>query len=95
MAGQVAPVECGQTTVRGQTRVILSRIDQLLADAGTTKHKLLSASVWLADIRTFDEMNLAWNDWIPAAEPPARATVEARLALPSYLVEIAVVAAIE
>ncbi len=79
--------------VTGQTRAILARIDQRLAEAGTDKSKLLSASVWLADIATFDDMNAARDEWVDRANPPARATVEAKLASPNYLVEIAVIAA--
>lgn len=94
LAGQVAPRESKETTVAGQTRVILAQIDQLLAQAGTSKHKLLSVSIWLADMGTFSEMNSVWDQWVPADATPARATVEARLALPEYRVEIAAVVAV-
>ena len=76
-----------------QTVEILAALDGHLAAAGTDKSKLLSASIWLADIATFDEMNRAWDAWIDMANLPARATVEARLASPDYKVEIAVIAA--
>jgi enamine deaminase RidA (YjgF/YER057c/UK114 family) len=76
-----------------QTREVLALIDQHLAAAGTDKSKLLSASIWLVDIGTFDEMNRAWDEWVDMANLPARATVEARLAAPAYKVEIAVIAA--
>ena len=89
----MAHPEAQETTVAGQTRWVLSRIDQLLAEAGSSRRKLLSVSVWLADITTFAEMNAAWDQWIPADATPVRATVEARLALPEFLVEIAAIAA--
>jgi enamine deaminase RidA (YjgF/YER057c/UK114 family) len=76
-----------------QTRDILARIDEQLAAAGTDKSNLLSATIWLVDIGTFDEMNRAWDEWVDMANLPARATVEARLAAPAYKVEIAVIAA--
>jgi enamine deaminase RidA (YjgF/YER057c/UK114 family) len=79
--------------VRGQTRAVLERIDQRLAEAGTDKSKILSVQVWLADISTFEEMNEVYDQWVDQGNPPARATVEARLASPDYLVEIAVIAA--
>ncbi len=79
--------------VRAQTEAILRRIDERLAAAGTDKSKLLSATIWLADIGTFDDMNAAWDAWVDRGNPPARATVEARLAAPAYKVEIAVIAA--
>jgi enamine deaminase RidA (YjgF/YER057c/UK114 family) len=77
-------------SVGEQTRQILAKIDRLLALAGSDKTKLLKANIWLSDIRRFDEMNAVWDEWVPAGQPPARATVEARLAGPGYLVEIMV-----
>jgi enamine deaminase RidA (YjgF/YER057c/UK114 family) len=93
LAGQVAPDEANETTVAGQTRLALAEIDRLLSAAGTSKANLLSASIWLANIGTFDEMNAVWDSWVTPGSTPARATVEARLAGPEYLVEIAVIAA--
>ncbi|MEO8485766.1 MAG: RidA family protein [Betaproteobacteria bacterium] len=92
VSGQVpdtlhAPVEI-------QTREILAKIDRLLHEAGTDKSKLLTASVWLADITTFDEMNRPWEAWLAPGAAPARATVEARIANPGYRVEIACSAAL-
>jgi len=91
LAGQVAddPVP----SVADQTRQILVKIDRLLAEVGSEKTKILSANVWLSDIRTFEEMNKVWDEWVAAGNAPARATVEAALARPPILVEIMVVAA--
>jgi enamine deaminase RidA (YjgF/YER057c/UK114 family) len=94
LAGQVAPREAQESSVAGQTRLILAQIDQLLAEAGTSKQNLLSVNIWLASMDTFAEMNSVWDKWVPAGHTPARATVEARLAGPEYRVEIAAVAAI-
>jgi enamine deaminase RidA (YjgF/YER057c/UK114 family) len=91
LAGHVSKEPAG--SVRGQTEAILRRIDARLAEAGSDRSKLLSANIWLADIGTFDEMNAAWDAWVDAEHPPARATVEARLASSEYLVEISVIAA--
>ncbi len=92
VAGQVAQDRAG-SSVTEQTREILARIDALLAAAGTDKTKLLQASIWLADIGTFEEMNGVWDAWVAPGCAPARATVEAKLAAPRYAVEIAAVAA--
>jgi enamine deaminase RidA (YjgF/YER057c/UK114 family) len=81
------------TSVTEQARTILANIEAVLDQAGTDKSKLLSAQIWLADIATFDEMNAVWEAWIVPGEPPARATVESRLANPKYLIEISVIAA--
>lgn len=79
--------------VTAQTQAVLKQIDDLLSKAGTTKNRILSATIYLADMKTFADMNKAWDAWVPAHATPARATVEAKLAGPEYLVEIAVIAA--
>lgn len=81
-------------SVGDQTRQILAKIDRLLAAVGSDKTHLLKASIWLTDIRRFDEMNAVWEAWVAQGHTPARATVEARLAGPGYLVEIMVEAAV-
>jgi enamine deaminase RidA (YjgF/YER057c/UK114 family) len=91
LAGQVASDP--SAGVKGQTEQVLQKIDDLLKSAGTDKSKLLSATVYLADIRGYDEMNAAWDAWVPAGNAPGRATVEARLASPKFLVEIVAIAA--
>jgi len=81
-------------SVTEQTQQILAKIDRLLAAAGTDKSRLLKANIWLADISRFAEMNAAWDAWVDRANPPARATVEGKLAGTDYLVEIMVEAAV-
>jgi enamine deaminase RidA (YjgF/YER057c/UK114 family) len=75
-----------------QTKNVLAKIEALLAQAHSSKSQLLSANIWLSDMATFDEMNRVWEHWIDPNNPPARATVESRLAAPEYKVEIAVIA---
>ena len=82
-------------SVGEQTRQILAKIDRLLAMAGSDKTRILKANIWLTDIRRFDEMNAVWEGWVARGQPPARATVEARLAGPGYLVEIMVEATVD
>ncbi|CAN5244969.1 RidA family protein [soil metagenome] len=91
LAGQVG--EPGDDIV-AQTTTVLSEIDRLLAAAGSDKSRILMATIWLADIADFAAMNTVWDAWVDTANPPARATSEARLAAPDYHVEIIVVAAI-
>lgn len=79
--------------VRGQTRQVLAEIDRLLKLAGTDKTKVVSATIWVADIRSRDAMNEAWNAWTGGENLPGRACIEAKLADPRMLVEIAVIAA--
>ena len=91
LAGQVA--DDPTADVGGQTEQILHKIDQLLAGAGTDKTRLLSATIWIADMSTFADMNKVWDDWVSPGNTPARACVEAKLAAPQWKVEIAIIAA--
>ena len=93
LAGQVADQAKGRERERDQTKEILAAIERLLAEAGSDKTKILSATVYLADIAAFAEMNAVWDAWIPHGHAPARATVEAKLAASAYSVEIACIAA--
>ena len=79
--------------VASQTREIVAEIDRLLALAGSDKTRILRAQIWLSDIRTFDEMNAVWDEWVVPGHVPARATGEARLYAPDVKVEIIVTAA--
>jgi enamine deaminase RidA (YjgF/YER057c/UK114 family) len=78
---------------KGQTVQILAEIDRLLKLVGTDKSKVVSATIWVADIRLREAMNEAWNVWTGGDNLPGRACIEAKLADPRALVEIAVVAA--
>ena len=91
LAGQVGePHE----DVAAQTRTALAEIEALLAEAGSDKSKILMATIWLADIADFEAMNSVWDAWVDQANPPARATGEAKLVAPEYRVEIIVTAAV-
>jgi enamine deaminase RidA (YjgF/YER057c/UK114 family) len=90
LAGQVG--EPGESVTK-QTQSVLAQIDGLLAEAGSAKSKVLSATIWLADMADFAEMNAVWDAWVGGQHPPARATGEAKLATPSHKVEIIIIAA--
>ena len=89
---------CGVTPdvvgdIKAQTKQVLERIDELLKTAGTDKSKLLTAQVWLSDMRLFEDHNAVWNDWVDPQNPPVRACVRAELWRPNMLVEVMVTAA--
>lgn len=92
LAGQVAN-DPSDSSVAGQTRDVLAKIDGLLAEAGSDKSKLLSATIWLKTMDDFQAMNAVWDAWVAPGNTPARACVEARLARPEFVVEIGVIAA--
>ncbi len=79
--------------VKGQTKEVLDEIDRLLAKCGSSKSKVLSATIWVTDIRNRAPMNEIWTAWLDPKNVPARACVEAKLADPAALVEIMVIAA--
>ncbi|HKQ26718.1 MAG TPA: RidA family protein [Burkholderiales bacterium] len=79
--------------VAGQTGQILDKIDRYLKEAGTDKTRILTATIWLANIKDFAEMNSVWDQWVPKGNTPARACIESKLASPQYRVEIRVIAA--
>ncbi|MCR8551100.1 RidA family protein [Salipiger sp. P9] len=92
-AGQVALGAPG-APVAEQTKDILDRLDALLEQAGSSKDKLLTATIWLADMSTFNEMNAVWDAWVTPGATPCRACVESKLAAPDFTVEIQVIAAL-
>jgi len=92
LAGQV-PDDATQD-IRGQTAQVLAMVDKLLAEAGSDKTKLLSATIFLPSMADFAAMNAVWEAWVPQGHTPARATVEAKLANPDYKVEIQAIAAL-
>lgn len=91
VAGTTAP----DTSVgmKEQTEQVLARIDGYLAQGGTDKSKLLSATVYISDMLQKSVMNEAWNAWIDPKNPPTRACVAVELGTPQTLVEIVVNAA--
>jgi 2-iminobutanoate/2-iminopropanoate deaminase len=78
-----------------QTRGILARIDDLLAEAGTSKANILSCTIWLADIeQDVDAMNREWDLWVDRDNMPVRACLESKLVDDEITVEIQATAAL-
>jgi enamine deaminase RidA (YjgF/YER057c/UK114 family) len=75
-----------------QTVKALARIDESLSLCGTNKSRILSAIVYITDIKRKSEMNRAWNEWVDIANPPMRACIGVDLE-PPHIVEIVVTAA--
>ena len=91
LAGQVGEGE----SVTEQCKSALAEVDRLLAAAGSNKSKILQTLIYLSDMSYFAEMNAAWEAWVDPANTPARATSEAKLAAPKYMVEFTVTAALD
>src|SRR5689334_2195809 len=86
--GFVFTAEDSSQNVQGQTKQVLAEIDRVLKLAGTDKSKIVSATIWVPDIRLRDGMNESWNAWTGGKDLPGRACIEAKLADPKLLVEI-------
>lgn len=91
LAGQVP--DDGTLDIAGQTAQVLGMVDKLLAEAGSSKSRILMAQIFLADLADFDGMNKVWDAWVPTGHTPPRATVQAKLANPAFRIEVVVTAA--
>ncbi|MFZ6742392.1 RidA family protein [Undibacterium sp. JH2W] len=91
LAGQI-PDDASQD-IAGQTAQVLAHIDRLLTEAGSDKSRILSCQIFLSDISLIGSMNQVWDAWVAEGNSPPRATVEARLANPDWLIEVVVTAA--
>ena len=91
LCGQV----CADATqdITDQTQTMLDKVDLLLAQAGSDREHILSATIYIKDMKYFAAMNAVWDNWVPAGYAPARACVTASMAREALLVEISVVAA--
>ena len=91
LCGQVAAD--ANTDITEQTQTMLDKVEGLLLQAGSDKEHILSATVYIRDLKDFAQMNAVWDAWVPEGHAPARACVEARMARPELLVEVSVIAA--
>jgi len=92
---------CGQVAkdanegIQEQTQTMLDKVDDLLAQAGSDRQHILSATLYIKDMQDFAQMNAVWDAWVIEGYSPARACVQASLARPELLVEISVLAAVK
>lgn len=93
LAGMVP--ECEATDIRSQTADVLRQIEQRLAEAGSDKTRILRTQIYLQDITDIAAMNEVWDAWVVSGSAPPRATVQAALADPAYLIEVVVTAAVK
>ncbi|MUK68285.1 RidA family protein [Aliivibrio fischeri] len=91
LCGQV----CADATkgITEQTQTMLDKVDLLLEQAGSSREHMLSATIYIKDMKDFAEMNAVWDAWVPEGYAPVRACVEASMARDALLVEISIIAA--
>jgi enamine deaminase RidA (YjgF/YER057c/UK114 family) len=76
------------TDMKGQTSQIAAKIDAVLAEHGTSKENLLTATIFVTDLNQRPAMNEAWSAWLSRETMPARATIGVADLGPGVLVEI-------
>lgn len=93
LCGQVA--KDANADIKEQTQTMLEKVDDLLEQAGSDRKHILSATIYIKEMKDFAEMNAVWDNWVLEGYSPARACVEASMARPELLVEISVIAAVK
>ena len=79
------------TTIQEQTNRCLMSISAILAAAGSSLSKVVSATVILVEEDDFGGMNEEWVKWFPA-KPPARQAAKLPVRIPGMRVSIAAIA---
>ena len=75
--------------IKIQAKRALEIAEKRFKQAGTDKHHILRAEIFLKNIyEDFDSFNEVWKEWVSPQEKPARSCVEANMASSNTLVEI-------
>ena len=91
LSGQVC--KDAEQDITAQTETTLEKVDELLAQAGSDKKHILSATIYIKTMADFAAMNAVWDNWVEEGFAPARACVQSAMAREALLVEISIVAA--
>lgn len=77
----VATAEDRSVSLQGQAAQALAKIEDLLKAQGSARTRILTVSVYLADIEQKAEFEAAWSEWVTdePAEWPMRSCVQAGL----------------
>ena len=89
----VATSDTKEPSLYAQARDALAAIDRNLVEAGTDKSRILTAMVYITDMRNKPELNRAWDEWVDRANLPMRACLGVDLE-GDDLVEIVVTAVV-
>lgn len=58
-----------------QMQQVCAKIERMLKELGSTKDKLLHATLYITDMSLKNEMNDAWTAWLNPESLPSRATI--------------------
>jgi enamine deaminase RidA (YjgF/YER057c/UK114 family) len=76
-----------------QFHQVLKQVDERLAQAGSSRERLLQVLIYLPNAEDLATFNAIWDAWVPTGHAPSRACVHAPLAAPGYRAELIVTAA--
>lgn len=81
-----------KSSAADQARQIFQTIEQRLATIGSGKSNIAHITIWLSDVRYFDEVTAVWNEWVDPERPPVRACAQVGIPNKDLKVEMIVVA---
>lgn len=85
-----------QATLKEQVAAVFARYDELFAKFGMKKENILFANAYLKDISTFrEEYEALLMEWVGTEHAPAGVAVQAQCADPDYLIELALIVAVD
>ena len=76
----------------GQARQAFDNLQAVLDAAGSTMHDLVKLTIYLSDMGDWEAMNQVYLDYIDAADPPCRCTVQVARMHNDYMIELDAVA---
>lgn len=80
--------------IKAQTERVMKNLEAVLAAAGMNFENVIKTTVFLADIKTFADMNSVYAKYFPN-NPPARSTVQAAKLPKDAAIEIELIASVE
>lgn len=89
----VATSPVKSASMEEQARQAMKQLELHLVEAGSSKSRLLTVTVYIADMARKAEMNAAWDAWVDPENPPQRTCIGARLE-GEDLIELVAVAAL-
>ncbi len=84
----------GRGDIAAQTRQVLENIQQIVEAGGGKVTDIVKVNIYVANMAHFEAVNTEYAAFF-GEHRPARATVEARLAGPDFLVEMEAIAVVQ
>ena len=62
-----------------QTEEALAKLDEILTLAGVARKNLVAITIYITDLKEFEEMNSVYDKWVDPAGLPTRLCVQAKI----------------